>query len=172
MVFSTVVRSMTVDELTAYGMQRMDDEEIEEYLAFHSLGVLALPTDGAPYLLPMSYGYDGGSKLYFSFLVGERSRKAELSEAADSASFLVYNAETMFHWQSVVLVGSIRALSDEQSNEITESRLPKWRPEIMQTASDAESMRLFEFQIEERSGIKHMIRPPSFWQRTSREASR
>ena len=163
---------MTVDELTAYGLQRMDDEEIEAYLAAHSLGVLALPTAGAPYLIPMSYGYDGGSGVYFSFLVGERSRKADLSESAESVSFLVYTAETMFHWQSVVLVGSIRALPDEEWDDLTESQAPKWRPELMETASESETVRLFEMQIEERSGIKHTIRPPSFWQRSSRDEPR
>jgi hypothetical protein len=56
---------MTIDELGEYGMQQMDDEEIETFLELQSQGVLGLPTEGAPYLIPMSYGFDGGSHLYF-----------------------------------------------------------------------------------------------------------
>jgi nitroimidazol reductase NimA-like FMN-containing flavoprotein (pyridoxamine 5'-phosphate oxidase superfamily) len=49
---------VTVDELTDYGLERMDDDAIRDCLAAESVGVLGLPTDDVPYLLPLSYGYD------------------------------------------------------------------------------------------------------------------
>ena len=158
---------MTVDELSNYGMQRMDDEEIESFLTMQSQGVLGLPTDGAPYLLPMSYGFDGGSQLYFYYIIGAQSRKEELSTQAETASFLVYSAE-MFHWRSVLLTGTLQKLPEEEKANLTEGQTPTWRPELIETASETEETRFYVFQIEERTGIRHDIQPPTIYQQSSR----
>lgn len=39
---------MTIDELGGYGMQRMTDEEIENFLGMQSQGVLGLSAAGRP----------------------------------------------------------------------------------------------------------------------------
>jgi len=153
---------MTIDELEAYGMERMDDEEIEQFLSMQSMGVLGLPTEDEPYLLPMSYGFDGGSRLYFFYLVGEESRKAELSERSESASFLVYSAETAFHWRSVVLAGTLRELSEDESETVTDAQTPTWRPKLIQAASETERTRFWEFSIEDATGIRHDALPPGY----------
>lgn len=158
---------MTVDELRDYGMHQMDDSEIEGFLAAQSLGVLGLPTGRAPYLLPMSYGFDRESRLYFFYLVGSRSRKAELSERAETASFLVYSAETMFNWESAFLRGAIRKVPEEKRSSVAETMTPTWRPELFETASETEETRLYEFRIEEWTGIRHTGLPPRLFRRTS-----
>ncbi|AEH39361.1 pyridoxamine 5'-phosphate oxidase family protein [Halopiger xanaduensis] len=163
---------MTIDELTDYGMERMTDDEIEVFLKTQSLGVLGLPTEGTPYLIPLSYGYDGGSTLYFVYVVGAESRKATLSDRADTASFLVYSAETMFHWRSVLATGSLRRLSDDERSAITDAQTPIWRPELLETASEAESTRIYELTVDEWTGIRHAIAPPTFAQRSSRDQSK
>jgi uncharacterized protein len=150
---------MTVDELSDYGMQRMDDEEIESFLLTQSQGVLGLPTEGAPYLLPMSYGFDGGSQLYFFYVIGAQSRKETLSSQGVPASFLVYTAE-MFHWRSALLTGTIRRLSEEKRANLTEAQTPTWRPELIETASKSEEARFYEFRIEECTGIRHDVQAP------------
>lgn len=164
---------MTVEALSEYGMERMDDEEIDRFLAAQNLGVLGLPSEGSPYLLPMSYGFDEGAQLYFFFLVGDRSRKVELASQAETATFLVYNAETMFHWRSVLLSGTIRSLSEEELPDLTDTQAPAWRPEVIQAASETEETRVFTFEIEESTGIRHDIQPPSypFHQRSSRDGA-
>ncbi|WP_306061004.1 pyridoxamine 5'-phosphate oxidase family protein [Natronococcus wangiae] len=159
---------MTIDELSEYGMQRMDDEEIENFLKIQNQGVLGLPTENAPYLLPMSYGFDGGSRLYFYYVVGAQSRKEDLSVQAETASFLVYNAE-MFHWRSVLLTGTIQNVPEEKQANLTEAQIPTWRPELIKTASKTEEARFYEFQIEEHTGIRHDIQAPTFDQRSSRD---
>ncbi|UTF55563.1 pyridoxamine 5'-phosphate oxidase family protein [Natronosalvus rutilus] len=146
---------MTVDELDTYGIERMDDEAIERFLSIRNVGILGLSTPGAPYLLPMSFGYDGGASLYFSFLVEGQSRKAELADRSDVCSFLVYNAETMFHWRSVFLEGTIRRLSEEESSDLSATQLPAWQPELIQTASEQGETGFYEFEIDERTGISH-----------------
>lgn len=159
---------MTIDELSGYGMQQMDDEEIESFLKIQSQGVLGLPAEGAPYMIPMSYGFDGGSRLYFFYVVGSQSRKEELSTQSETASFLVYSAE-MFHWRSVLLTGTIRSLPEEKRANLTEAQTPTWRPELIETASETEETRLYEFRIDERAGVRHDVQAPSFDQRSSRD---
>ncbi|WP_256392702.1 pyridoxamine 5'-phosphate oxidase family protein [Natronoarchaeum rubrum] len=153
---------MTIDELGEYGMERMDDEEIERFLSMQSMGVLGLPTEDEPYLIPLSYGFDGGSQLYFFYLVGEESRKADLSERADSASFLVYSAETAFHWRSVFLTGSLRELSQDEGETMTDDQTPTWRPKLIEAAGETERTRFWEFSIEEVAGIRHDAQPPGY----------
>lgn len=153
---------MTIDELSEHGMHRMDDQEIEQFLSIQSLGVLALPAEDEPYQVPLSYGYDGGSKLYFFYVVGKESRKQELSEQAQSASFLVYTAETAFHWRSVSLKGTLRALSEDERADVTDAQMPTWRPKLIETASEREATRFWEFRIEESTGISHDTEPPSY----------
>ena len=153
---------MTIDELGEYGMERMDDEEIERFLSMQSMGVLGLPTEDEPYLIPLSYGFDGGSQLYFFYLVGEESRKADLSERADSASFLVYNAETAFHWRSVFLTGTLRELSQDEGEAMTDDQTPTWRPKLIEAAGETERTRFWEFSIEEVTGIRHDAQPPGY----------
>lgn len=154
---------MTVDELGEYGMERLDDEEVEGFLSSHSLGVLGLPTGNEPYLIPMSYGYEGGTQLYFFFVEGDQSRKAELSTQAESATFLVFTAETMFNWRSVSLTGTIQQLPDEERANLTDDQIPGWRPELFDTASETEQTSLYEFRIDDWTGLKHTGLPPGFY---------
>jgi nitroimidazol reductase NimA-like FMN-containing flavoprotein (pyridoxamine 5'-phosphate oxidase superfamily) len=151
---------MTVDELGEYGMDRLDDEEITGFLSARNMGVLGLPTAAEPYLLPMSYGFAGGRSLYFFYVVGADSRKADLSAGADSASFLVYSAETMFNWESVLLEGTLHELPDEKRAELEDAAIPGWRPELFQAASESEETLIYEFRIEEWAGVRHTGLPP------------
>ena len=151
---------MTVDELGEYGMERMDDDAITGFLSARNMGVLGLPTGEEPYLLPMSYGFDGGRRLYFFYVVGADSRKADLSAAADSASFLVYSAETVFNWESVLLQGTLHELPTVKRAELADAAIPGWRPELFETASESEATLLYEFRIEEWDGVRHTGLPP------------
>ncbi|NHN49388.1 pyridoxamine 5'-phosphate oxidase family protein [Halostella sp. JP-L12] len=152
---------MTIEHLSEYGLREMGDEEIERFLRNQSQGVLGLSTEDAPYLVPMSYGYDGGSHLYFFYVVGEESRKAALSARSQPASFLVYNAE-MFHWRSVSVTGTIEILSEEERSELTDAQMPIWRPGVIETANEREGNEFYRFRIEESTGIKHDMQSPSY----------
>ncbi|AZH26534.1 pyridoxamine 5'-phosphate oxidase family protein [Haloplanus aerogenes] len=153
---------MTVDELAEYGMQRMDEGEIEAFLSSHSVGVLGLPTEGAPSLRPMSFGYDGDETLYLLYVVGSESRKAALSDRATVARFLVYTAETAFNWRSVLLTGHIDRVPDDEVTTVTADVEMPWRPDLFRRASDAERTAVYRFEITDRSGIEHLGLPPAF----------
>jgi nitroimidazol reductase NimA-like FMN-containing flavoprotein (pyridoxamine 5'-phosphate oxidase superfamily) len=154
---------MTLDELEAYGMVRMTDEEIDGYLASQSVGVLGLPAERAPGLRPLSFGYDGDA-LYFLYVLGGESEKERLSRAAETARFLVYSAETPFNWRSVLLTGTLEALSEE-GDEYEHARSvmeQAWRPDVFARASATEATAVYRFDVRERVGLKHIGLPPEF----------
>jgi nitroimidazol reductase NimA-like FMN-containing flavoprotein (pyridoxamine 5'-phosphate oxidase superfamily) len=150
---------MTLDELDEYGMHRMDDEDIERTLERQSVGVLGISTDGAPMLRPLSYWYDGESSLYFVYVLGVDSQKAALSQRADTAGFLVYHIETTFNWRSVLLTGTLSALSDEERAAVESEMDVAWKPELFERAAESEATALYRFDIQEQAGIKQLERP-------------
>lgn len=153
---------MTIEELRDYGIVRMDEEAIHEFLSGQSVGVLGLPTDGAPSLRPLSFWYDGDSALYLPYVVARDSRKATLSDRAEVARFLVYRAETAFNWRSVLLTGPIEEVPDAERGEIEATMDVEWQPEVFERASAEETTRLYRLGIEEQVGTRHLGLPPAF----------
>lgn len=151
---------MSVEELRAYGLEQMGDDEIRGFLSSQGLGVLGLPTEGAPYLFPLSYDYDGEDCLYFTYLVGEGSRKRRLSERTETASFLVFSADSMFNWESVLLTGRLRQRRPEEPEGPREGSQRAWRPDLFRRADLSGGIEVFVLDIEERSGIRHTGLPP------------
>jgi hypothetical protein len=154
---------MTTDELTDFGMHEMTREEVEGFLSSQSMGTLGLPTDAEPYLIPMSYGYDAGSHLYFYFVGDSDSRKVKLADRAETATFLIYSAETAFNWESVELTGAIRKLPEDERSDIDETTAPTWRPGLFETAGESLGTRVYEFRIEEQTGVRHTGLPQGFY---------
>ncbi|MFC6939768.1 pyridoxamine 5'-phosphate oxidase family protein [Salinirubellus sp. GCM10025818] len=152
---------MTVDELESHGLVRMDDGEIRGFLSSQSTGVLGLPGEEAPYMIPMSYGFDGES-LYFTYVLGSESRKAELTSENGIARFLVYRADTAFNWQSVLLSGVVEAVPGTEHDDVLEAVQVAWRPELFERAGETEAVELYRFRVEDWTGIKHTGLPPGF----------
>lgn len=158
---------MTVDELQDYGVAAMSDDEIDRFLSTRGFGVLGLPTDGAPYLLPLSFGYDGDATLYFSYVVAEASRKVDLSERADTASFLVYKADSAFSWQSVLLTGHLDSVEPDDLDDPQTALENAWNLDVFEGAEVPGTLATYRFAVEDRSGIKHHGLPPGFEERTA-----
>lgn len=152
---------MPLDELGAYGVERMDDERIRGFLSSEQVGVLGLATDGAPSMRPLSYWYDGDSTLYFQFLGTGGGRKADLSTQSDDARFLVYRTETRFNWRSVILTGTIDEVPEDERAAVEET-VELDRPDALEAASDEEEMRLYAFTVDDWTGIEHLGLPPEF----------
>jgi len=151
---------MTVDELDAFGMRRMDDDDIERTLSTQSVGVLGVPTDGAPMLRPLSYWFDGEDALYFVYVLAGESEKRTLTDRADVARFLVYDVEAPFNWRSVLLTGSIEEVSAAEREALEERLDVSWRPELFERAAESETTAIYRFDIDERAGIKQLELPP------------
>ena len=153
---------MTVDELTEYDVVRMTAEEMAGFLSSHSVGVLGLPTEGAPSLRPMSFWFDGASTLYLLYVLGEGSRKADLSDRADVARFLVYSAETMFNWRSVLLTGTLDPVPESEWDEVQAAVEDAWRPDVFRQAITDDNVGLYAFEIADQTGLKSAGLPPAF----------
>jgi nitroimidazol reductase NimA-like FMN-containing flavoprotein (pyridoxamine 5'-phosphate oxidase superfamily) len=153
---------MVVDELHDLGLERMDDEEIRGFLSSQKVGVLGFPGRESPYLIPMSYGFDGEATLYFTYVVGSASRKQELSTQAEHVSFLVYRVDSMFSWESVLLRGTIEELSESEWETLDAVTASAWRPDILRQAQSSGEVVLYGFEIAAQSGIRHTGLPPGF----------
>lgn len=151
---------MTVKELAEFGLAEMTGEEVRNFLRNQGTGVLALPGTDVPYVIPMSFGYDGGSRLYFSFFRGEDSRKGELSDSAETARFLVYSADSPFFWESVVLTGSIGAVPESEWANHEEAMGNAWHLDVFERADSPGSLRRYEFAVDEQRGLKYTGLPP------------
>jgi nitroimidazol reductase NimA-like FMN-containing flavoprotein (pyridoxamine 5'-phosphate oxidase superfamily) len=150
---------MTIDEYEEYGMRRMDDDDIKQTLSNQSVGVLGLPTESAPCLRPLSYWFDGESKLYFVYVLSTDSQKTALSDRANTAQFLVYRIETTFNWRSVLLTGTVERVPEDDREAIEETMDISWRPELFERGTGPENTGLYQLQIDERDGIKQLERP-------------
>lgn len=151
---------MTIDELAAHGVERMDEETIREFLKTQGTGVLGLPTERLPYMVPLSYGFDGESNLYFTYVVGDVSQKALLSEETAVASFLVYTADAESTWSSVSLEGTISRVPEREWDSLGDALEPLQRPEALREASEAEDVQVYRFEIQNQTGIRHAGVPP------------
>jgi len=151
---------MTVPELEEFGMHRMDESDITQTLSNQSVGVLAVPTEGAPSMRPLSYWFDGEDALYFVYVLGDESRKQQLSDSADIARFLVYNVETTFNWRSVLLTGGIEAVPDADRTQIQGQMETSWRPELFERAATTETTAIYRFDIDDWAGIEQLELPP------------
>lgn len=157
---------MTVTDLRDYGMVRMDEGEIQDFLSSQRVGVLGLPGERAPSMRPMSFGFDGESRLYMLYVLASESRKEQLTRQAKVAQFLVYSAETAFNWRSVLLTGELAEVPEEDQEAVEERLTMVWRPDLFQTAAETTETKLYEFQIEEQSGLKHAGLPPGLQETT------
>jgi hypothetical protein len=151
---------MPVDEFGELGLKRMDDEEIRGFLSGQKMGVLGLPAPGVPYLLPLSYGYDGESALYFTYILAGDSRKLRLTRQAEAASFLVYSVDSIYSWESVFLTGSLRECPEEEWEDLGAVLEDVWRPDAFQSARRSERVAVYEFRITEQNGIRQTDVPP------------
>jgi nitroimidazol reductase NimA-like FMN-containing flavoprotein (pyridoxamine 5'-phosphate oxidase superfamily) len=157
---------MSIAQLQEYGLEQMDDDAIRAFIDTQSTGVLGLPMDGAPYMLPMSFAFDGDSSLYFTYLLGSSSRKAALTERADRARFLVYSVETMFNWESALLTGELTEVPEDEWSELEDLLTAAWRPELFRNASTSGNVKVYEFEIQSQSGIRHTGLAPGFQEGT------
>jgi len=153
---------MTVDGLREFGLEGMNDEEIDAFLSNRRWGVLGLPTEEVPYLLPLSYGFDGGDRLYFTYLRGPDSQKATLSERAETAAFLVFAVDTLYNWESVLLEGQLTTVPESEWDNLADVLDDVWRPDVLESAVDVGDIDVYELSIDDRNGIKHQGLPPGF----------
>jgi len=88
------------------------DEDIESLLGTGGVGVISLAEDDEPYSIPISYGYDSSARdIYVRFGFAPESDKRAFIDEGSTAS-LVVMAEAIDGWQSVVVRGPLREVTE------------------------------------------------------------
>lgn len=149
---------MSVSAIVESGMVSMDDDQISEFMTQQGVGVLGVPDEEFPYLVPLSFGYDGDSAVYFVYLLfGTESRKEDLTEQAKRGRLLVYSARSMHEWQSVSVTGQIRGVDDDEWDTLQETMENAWHPDLFSSASPMRGVRGYRFDIDDWSGIQYGV---------------
>ncbi len=132
----------------------MDGRQIDRFLRSQGFGVLSLTDGTEAYGVPVSFGYDGGSRLFFVFLrVGERSKKERFAERTEKAGFTTYEVVSKHDWRSVVASGRLRRVADDEWDDIVEAIGDNaWYPSLFSEAEPMQDIQAWEFQFEEISG--------------------
>lgn len=147
---------MSIAEISESDAEQMNQTEIEQFLREQGVGVLALADEGLPYMLPLSFGYDGDACLYFTYLLfGEQSKKEELSDRVEKARFLVYAAESMYEWRSVLLSGELEVVPSDEWNKLQAAMENAWHPNLFSGASPMRGVKGYRFRITDQSSLKH-----------------
>ena len=147
---------MSITEFRDAPVEQMSETEIERLLREQGVGVLVLPTDDLPYVLPLSFGYDGDNCLYFLYLLfGEESRKENLSDSVERARFLVYSAVSMDEWRSVVLTGTITDVQEEEWDRLQAAMENAWHPNLFSGATPMRGVKGYQLSITEHTSLQH-----------------
>lgn len=133
---------------------QMDEREIDEFLQDQGFGVLSLSDGTEAYGVPVSFGYDGESRLFFVFLrVGEESKKAAFAEKTERASFTTYDVVSKHEWKSVVASGKLEQVAADEWDDVVEAIGDNaWYPSLFSEAEPMQDIQGWEFRIEEITG--------------------
>jgi uncharacterized protein len=96
----------------------LPSDEIEALLGSAIVGRIAccghgVSVDGRPYLVPLSYGYDGAAVYAHS----GPGRKLDLMRAEPRVTFEVDQAEAPDRWRSVIAEGTFEEINDLRQRE-------------------------------------------------------
>lgn len=94
----------------------MNAEASAAFLERLGWGCLTLADEGSAYSVPMSFGYDGDSTLYFQVQTDEESDKMAYLNATTTATFLVPEVQPP-DWTSVIVRGPVGKVPDEEIEE-------------------------------------------------------
>lgn len=133
---------------------QMDERGIDQFLRSQGVGVLSLTDGTEAYGVPISFGYDGESRLFFVFLrVGEQDKKVEFASKSEKASFTTYNVDSKHDWQSVIASGTLRQVDDDEWDAVVDAIEDNaWYPSLFSQAEPMQDIQGWEFQIEDITG--------------------
>ena len=146
---------MSIDAIAESTAASMSEGQMRELLEAKGVGTLGLSTGDLPYLVPISFGFDGDATLYFVFLLfGSESRKETLANEAERGRFLVYRAQSMSDWQSVSLTGRIDAVEEGDWDELRSAMENAWHPNVFSSAHPMRGVRGYRFEVDEWTGLQ------------------
>jgi hypothetical protein len=132
----------------------MDRAEIDNLLIERGVGVLSLANDGAPYGLPLSFGYDGDDRLYFLFAGhSTEGRKVRFAEGSAEASLLVLDVASDSEWRSAIVRGPFDRIAPDEWEDAREAMADNaYRPDLLTDVDVRGDPRVWVLDAVERSG--------------------
>ena len=132
----------------------MDDSAIGDVLTEVGIGVLSMSADGVPYGVPLSFGYDGGDRLYFVFIdTSVELRKETYAEETGSASFTTFDVDPDGSWSSVIVSGPLDRISIDEWDTARQAMADNaYRSNLFSEYEIQENPNVWALAIQEQSG--------------------
>ena len=132
---------------------RLGDADSRAILREGSLGRLGCIADGAPYVVPVNYLFDG-QDIYIHSAPG---RKIDALRANPRACLQVDEIEDAYHWRSVIAYGTYEEISGEKMREEILvklfNRLPNMTPVESKLVEGLKAAIVFRIKIDEITGL-------------------
>ncbi|MEF8813499.1 MAG: pyridoxamine 5'-phosphate oxidase family protein [Halovenus sp.] len=132
----------------------VDDAGIDEVLREMGIGVLSMSSEGMPYGVPLSFGYDGDDSLYFVFLdASTEFRKERYAEQAGIASFTTFDVDPDGSWRSVIVAGPLDRITIDEWDSAREAMADNaYQSDLLSEYELQENPNVWTLTIQERSG--------------------
>lgn len=134
--------------------RELDESGIDDVLTEVGVGVLSMSSDGMPYGVPLSFGYDGTDKLYFLFLGATTDfRKETYAEESDIVNFTVFDIDPDGSWRSVISSGPIDRITLDEWDAAREAMADNaYQSNLLAEYELQENPNVWALEIRERSG--------------------
>ena len=134
----------------------MDQGEIDAFLADQGYGVLSLADGNTAYGVPVSFGYDGESRLFLYLIqFGDSSRKLEFADETETACLVTFDVESRFRWRSAIVAGTLHDLDEGEVDHMEEVMNDNaWFPSLFPPEDPMTAVRRLELRIDEVTGRK------------------
>lgn len=150
----------------------LDDKAIEDLLHQQLIGRLGINGDKRPYVVPVSYAYDG----QFIYGFTHEGLKVELLRQHPEVCFEVENTDNISNWKTVIAWGKFEelpqgSLRDQAIDKLNKRILPMLNSETMRLSpfwpfinkEDTQSLHgvVYRIKLEEKSGRYEKSATPS-----------
>ncbi len=127
----------------------MSNEEVEATLRRHRVGRIGCSANDRPYVVPITYAYDGTYVYGYSAL----GRKIEVMREQPLVCFEVDEIDGDASWRSVIAEGLYEELGDDKARRAALARLSPGDGKVVpRTTNGAGRIVLFRLRLTERSG--------------------
>jgi nitroimidazol reductase NimA-like FMN-containing flavoprotein (pyridoxamine 5'-phosphate oxidase superfamily) len=139
---------MNMDNVQYATTRGLSDDEVDDLLADHHIGILALADGGSAYAVPVDYHYDG-DRLLLRLTDDGKSKKIAYVEATDDPEFLVYGHGGPYDSWSVIVTGEVREIDPEEAG-VDAATVNDWfgPVRLFDEAVEDVTIRLFEVEVE------------------------
>jgi len=139
-------------------VSEMSDKGIEQLLSRVGYGHLACSADDQPYVVPIHYAYESGSVYVYT----TEGKKSEIIDKNPKVCLQIEDVQDNKHWQSVIITGEAKRLTDEKKRKAALKAIVKVNP----TLTPAVSIHWMDDWVRENIEVIYSISPSS---KTGRE---